>query len=340
MAVTDRILVTGAQGFQGRYLVAHWLAQDPGATILGVGRSPRNDAAFTHRLRWRSSSLPAPLPAPLRPDDGRYEYRAVDIADAAALIPVLRRFRPTIVVHLAASLRDESWDRLYASNLQGTAALLQAIGTAGIAPPRTVLGSSGSVYGPLPPDQLPAREDAACAPGDLYAASKRAAEDLGRILGERHGTPVIVARLFNLVGPGLQDRHLCAALAGQTAAIRMRLQPPVLEVGPLRTTRDFIDARDAARALHLLAKAGEPGRIYNVGAGLETPVQEIFDAALRSIGAGVEVRRLAGRRSDIPRLFADIGRLRCLGFTPSHRLSESFDEMVAYYETRVATSDG
>ena len=45
-----RYLVTGAQGFLGRYLIAHLLATDPEAIVFGVGRSPRNDLALTHEV--------------------------------------------------------------------------------------------------------------------------------------------------------------------------------------------------------------------------------------------------------------------------------------------------
>ena len=108
---------------------------------------------------------------------------------------------------------------------------MDAVGLVGRA--LVVVVSSGSVYGRTDPARLPHREGDPCEPLDLYAASKRAAEDVARILGERHGIPVIQARVFNLIGAGLQDRHLAAHVAGQVAAMRLGLAPLVLRVGPL-----------------------------------------------------------------------------------------------------------
>ena len=64
--MSARILVTGAQGFLGRYLVAQLLRADPSSEVLGLGRSPRLEDSFTHSLQWGASRLKAPLPDELR----------------------------------------------------------------------------------------------------------------------------------------------------------------------------------------------------------------------------------------------------------------------------------
>ena len=93
----------------------------------------------------------------------------------------------------------------------------EAIAGAGLRP-RLVLGSSGAVYGR--PTALPLREDTP--PGEvthLYAATRQAAEQMAQLLAARHGLPLSVARIFNPVGPGLDERHLPSALAAQVADI-------------------------------------------------------------------------------------------------------------------------
>ena len=54
-------------------------------------------------------------------------------------------------------------------------------------------------------------------PIDLYSITKRTAEDLALLLRRSHGLDVVVARLFNLIGPGEDERHLAPSLARQFA---------------------------------------------------------------------------------------------------------------------------
>lgn len=336
--MSARVLLTGAQGFLGRHLAAHWVGERPGVRLLGVGRSPELAERFTHDLGWCGRRVPAPLPHYLRragaPAAG---YRRLDLVDPAAVGEVLQRFRPTVVVHAAAALRDSGWDDLFRANVTTVMVLLDALSGLPDAP-RLVLASTGSVYGPTDPIPLP--EVDATAPLELYGASKRAAEDVARIRCRDAGIELVRARVFNLIGAGLQDRHLPAALAGQLAAIRAGLVPARLEVGPLDTTRDFVDVRDAAAALLTLAEEGTPGRVYNVASGVESPVSTVLDEMLRRTGLGgrVEILRRAGRPSDLPRAVADVRGLRDLGVPPGRPLPASIADLLDYYERDVAAA--
>ncbi|HEX3368177.1 MAG TPA: NAD-dependent epimerase/dehydratase family protein, partial [Candidatus Cybelea sp.] len=251
-----RALVTGAQGFAGRYLVAELLAADPQLEITGIGRS-RARGTFTHHVTLAGQRVLAPLPAGLAvaASDSRYRYHQADIRDRAALRTILREFRPHWIFHLASGLRDDSPDHLFGTNVEGAIDFLEAVWDA--APPveRIVVGSSGSVYGN--PAVLPLDEDAPCGPCDYYAVSKLAQEHVVRILAAQRGLPVVVARIFNIVGAGQDERHVAGRFASQIAAIGAGSAPARLEVGDLSTARDFIDVRDVARALAILAR--EPG---------------------------------------------------------------------------------
>ncbi len=338
--MTKRILITGAQGFLGRYLVASWLGADPGVEIVGAGRSPRRRDRFTHSVTWGSTLVPAPLTAELAAAErsDRYRYVPLDLLARPALTGLLQELRPDVIVHLAGELRDSAPERLLQGNVGATISLLESIAGAGIAAPRLVLGSTGAVYGVPAPGALPLSEEQAWAPSDLYAISKRAAEDAARVLAARHGIPVTWARIFNPVGPGQDERHLSGRIAAQVAAAAAGEIDPVIEVGPLDRTRDFIDARDVARALVLLAERGEPGAAYNVASGVETPAEEVLRAALRAAGLeeAARIDRRPGRAGDPLRHVADVRRLRALGFTPRHSLGASLADLHAYYMGPVA----
>jgi 3-dehydroquinate synthase len=340
--MNSRILVTGAQGFLGRYLIAHLLQSDPDCEILGVGRSPQLEDGFTHSVQWGRSLVRAPLPRELREafECPRYHYVSLDIGRQPELTGLLGEFRPNRIFHLASGLRDAPPDHLFRTNVEGAISLIEAIREAGIDAPNLIMGSTGFLYGQIAPGELPIHENTPCAPIDLYGVSKLASENASRILCRRYGIPTIWVRIFNLVGPGQEERHFCGKLTSQTAAIAAGLLPRVIEVEPLTATRDFLDVRDAARALELLGRKATAGRTYNLASGIESPVNDVFHTILRHAGlnGNVEIELKAARPADIPRYFADITRLQALGFTPAYTLDRSLVDLLEYYQGSVAAA--
>lgn len=337
--MSSSILITGAQGFVGRYAVAHCLESDPSASVVGVGRSAQLFRSFTHRIEWGGARFRAPLPRELRLAlaNDRYRYARVDLRDRPTLVGLLKEVRPSVVLHLAGALRDEPTKRLFALNVLATESLFEAIAEAAIEPPVVVFGSTGSLYGNVPEGRIPIREEEPPAPFDPYSVSKEAAERMARILAARHGIPTMYARIFNVVGPGQDERHLCGWLARHMVAVRLGLQSHLV-AGPFDTTRDFIDVRDVARALRALAVGGLPGRIYNVGSGLESPTRHVFNELRELAGLDADVPVTAGtaRAADCRRLVADVGRLRAVGYVPGFPLRESLSDVLRYYITTVA----
>ena len=335
-----RILVTGAQGFLGRYLASHLISSDDDVEVLGVGRSPRLEDRFTHSVHWGEARIQAPLPEQLKTtlDSPRYDYVSLDIGRQAELTRLVGDFRPHMVFHLASGLRDAPPDHLFRTNAEGTISLIEAVQDAGIDAPRLIFGSTGFLYGQVPPESLPIHESTPCAPIDLYGVSKLAAENAARILARRYDIPAIWARIFNLIGPGQEERHFGGRMTSQAAAIAAGLLPPVIEVEPLTSTRDFLDVRDAAKALDLIARQGISGRTYNLASGVESPIEKVFETILCHAGlhGRVQIELQPARSADISRYVADISRLQALGFAPDHGLHRSLSDLLAYYRGPVA----
>jgi nucleoside-diphosphate-sugar epimerase len=239
---------------------------------------------------------------------------------------------------LASGLRDDSPSHLFGTNVEGTIDFLEAVADAGPQIERIVIGSSGSVYGD--PSGLPLREDAPCEPNDYYAVSKLAQEHAARILAAQRRLPVVVARIFNIIGAGQDERHVAGRFASQIAAIGAGAAPARLEVGDLSTARDFIDVRDVARALVILASGPEARGTYNVAAGVETPIGEILGILLdvARLRGMVSVDRTYSRASDVPRAFASIERLRAAGYAPTVSLAQSLVDVLDYYRRNLATA--
>jgi nucleoside-diphosphate-sugar epimerase len=337
-----RLLLTGAQGFVGRYVSAAALRQHPEAEILGLGRSGPLPGTFSHTL-CVGGAMRAPLPAELATSlsDPRFRYKECSIVDAAKLTHIIREFQPDRILHLASGLRGDADAALIVTNVQGTATLLSAIVAAQLStPPHVVLGSSGGVYGRFSADSLPLTETTACDPADVYSATKLAAEHIGRVLGRTHDIPVSVARIFNIVGPGQDERHVVGRFARELHE-RARLGGEI-GVGQLNTTRDFIDVRDVADALLLLCTRAAPDSVYNIASGTETPIRTVLDLLLRCSGSTCVCYSSPAhtRASDVPRHCGDITALRRLGFHPRVSLAQSLADVFQYYDTLPAFQSG
>lgn len=336
----NRVFISGAQGFVGRYLVAHWLKVDPEAQILGVGRSAFMRETFTHTVHRGDREVLAPLPHTLRTGDGdRYTYLSRDIRQKAEIGRVLHEFRPDVVVNLASFLRGGSVEQYFQTNVGGIVAVVEAMVESRIQVKKLLIASTGGVYGAPTDVDLPLKETTACLPVDLYAVSKLAAEHVTRILVREHQIPTVWARLFNLVGAGQQEIHVCGRLATQIAAIISGMSPPLVRVGSLEATRDFVDIHDVAAGLEFLTRKGSAGETYNLGSGQETSIGTVLETFLNVAGlSGVQVERMDEQPPTIPRHFAAIDRLRALGFEGKYDLKQSLSTLLNYYLQEVAQS--
>lgn len=333
--MTGNVLVTGAQGFVGRYLVAQLLAVTP-ARVVGIGRAARCEN-FTHHVSCASGQIPGPLTAHLLEAQRheRYTYVTGDIRDAVAMQDVLDQYRPEVIYHLASGLRDDHPRHLFGTSVEGTVTLLHAVCKTGIPVRAIVIASSGSVYGI--PRRLPVAEDHPCEPRDLYAVSKLSEEHVSRIIGREQRLPIIAARIFNIVGPGQDERHATAAFAAQLALIAAGKADAVLRVGDLSTSRDFIDVRDVAGALVLLAARGGTDAVFNVASGVETRMADILDILVDAadISGHLPLDVAYARASDIPRVAADITRIRSIGYEERFPLRRSLSDVLRYYTEMV-----
>jgi GDP-4-dehydro-6-deoxy-D-mannose reductase len=291
------VLVTGAGGFIGSHLTRYLLAKGDRVTGTYVD---------------------------VRPDQPGVDLQEVDLLDRAALERLVRRADPDAVIHLAGlSHVGESWNRIpdyFQVNVVGTDHLLAAAQGRPV-----VIASSAEVYGAVPEELQPIREDQPVAPSTPYALTKAAAERLAFLRG------AVVARSFNMVGPGQARNFALPAFASQLAAIDRGESEPVLQVGNLAARRDFLHVDDGAAAYRLLAERGEPGGVYNLCAGRTASIAEALDRLMAVAGVKVRVEvdpdRL--RPLDIPLLYGDPGRLLALGWKPERTLDDALADLWA-----------
>ena len=297
-------LVTGGSGFLGGHLLAALAERRrPGVEVIALGRR-----------------LPENWP------EGRF-LRA-DLNDPPGLRRALTATEPAVVFHTAGRTPPADPEALYLANTLATLHLLDAL-RASPETTRLVLAGSAAELGPVPVGDLPVGESYPCRPADAYGLSKWLATTAG--LAARPPLEVVVARVFNPVGPGQPGSQALGRFADLLK--NPGPDPLRLTVGDLDAHRDFVDVRDVARALIALALLGHPGKAYHVGTGRSHRVRDGLDRLIALSGRKVvvEVDPLLSRgrgpddsRADPTRIMTHTGWRPEIGWEQS--LADLWDE--------------
>ena len=254
-----RFLVTGSNGLFGGGLAARLRDVRAGATVLGV-----------------DLTTPVGIPG-----------EACDLTDAGATRAAISRLSPDVVVHCAGAVTGRDLEELTARLVTPTRVLLGVL--AAEAPEAVfVVPGSAAEYGTLGAGCTAFAETDQPAPVSPYGIAK-AAQTQATLDAAAAGLDARVARVFNLIGPGIPPAFLIGRVADGLAAIAAGSAPPRIELGPLSSVRDFIDFRDACDGLIAIAERGVSGRVYNVCSGIGRTSREAIEALVRCSGLDVEI---------------------------------------------------
>jgi GDP-6-deoxy-D-talose 4-dehydrogenase len=296
-----RVLVTGVDGFTGRY-VARALAAD-GHEVHGLVR---------HELD-RKSLL------------GVTALHRSDVLDPTTVRRVVDLVGPQWVVHLAAIafVVHDDVRAMYETNLMGTRNLLEALAVSTKGPEVVLLASSANVYGNGTEGVLD--EQATTAPANDYAVSKLAMEYMARLYFDR--LPIIITRPFNYSGVGQAESFLLAKIVAH-----VRRAAAEIELGNLDIARDFSDVRAVAQAyLRLLSSPDAIGQTFNVCSGTAHTLTDVLRLVREISGRDFEVRvdPALVRAQEVKVLLGSRARLEgCIGTVAAIELRETLRWML------------
>jgi nucleoside-diphosphate-sugar epimerase len=253
--------------------------------------------------------------------------------DKQQLFSDLQVFQPDRILHLAGRING-SESELFRDNDLATKNLLEAVGCL-VPATRIVLGSTTAVYGYGGTAAAPLSEDQPATPHGHYACSKHAAEEEAAAYA-RSGGWIVTARMSNPIGADMSTDLLCGTLARQIVEIE-RGKAPILTLRDLKPKRDFISARDCARALWHLSEFGMPGTIYNVASGDSISIAEVVGffldlAQVRPIG--VTSCPTDAERSAVREQWLSNARLLALGWKPEETVRQAINDQLAAERNR------
>ncbi|HWO89772.1 MAG TPA: GDP-mannose 4,6-dehydratase [Gemmatimonadales bacterium] len=311
-----RVLVTGADGFVGGFVVRALLAS--GHEVIGTERPGQ-----------------AIRPATLAEEERRaVRWQPLELGDLQS-VRQAAQLDLDAVIHLAAvasggdALKDPGV--AWAVNAAGTARLLNELGrrrAAGEGDPVVLLVSTAEVYGSEA--TRPLLESDPVRPRSPYAASKAGAELAARETAMRTGLKVIVARSFPHTGPGQDERFVAPAFARRLRGARLA-KARIVKVGNLEPVRDILDVRDVAAAYLALLERGTPGEVYNVCSGRGISLRELFDRLAGVIGVDAipECDPEFLRPADIAYLVGNPAKLvAATGWRPTFELDQTLRDLV------------
>lgn len=284
-----KVLVTGADGFLGRHVLQE--LSNRGHTSVGLS------------------------------GPGAAEGLRVDIVfQPDELLDILRSGRPEAVVHLAAqSSVAQSWvkpQETLAANVEGTINVWQC--ASAVRARRFIAMSSAEIY-----QSQPARlsETAPAGPRNPYGLSKWTMEQMLRMLRRAESPQLYGMRLFNLVGPGQRLGFVVPDLASQIAeSMGGGSGGGALKVGDVRPVRDFLDVRDAARAIAMAVEGQLPPDTYNVCSGIPRSIGSLLQDLCR-LGSHPGITKTVQdpsrlRPLEVPTLIGSYRRLESYGWSP------------------------
>ena len=302
-----RALVTGGAGFIGSHVVDRLINDGYTVTVLDNFSTGRRE-------------LIHPGAAVVRCD-----------IRSSALSNVVERVRPDVLVHAAAqasvprSIAEPVDDATV--NVVGTVKLLDLCMSSRLRA-FVYISTGGAAYGDT--DVVPTPDDAPLRPGSPYGISKISAERYVETLAAIRGTRAVTLRLANVYGP----RQNAAGEAGVVAIFASRLSRSQRCVvnGDGRQTRDFVYVLDVADAISRAVARSEAWGAMNIGTGLETTINALYEHLARLAGVRRAPQHAAARPGEQRRSALSAERAqKMLGWTPSTPLEAGLKATLDYF---------
>jgi dTDP-glucose 4,6-dehydratase len=262
-----KILVTGGAGFIGSSLVKQ-VIKEPGNTIINIDK-------LTYAGNYETIRELEKL--------GNYFFEQVDICDESKVSTIIKKYKPSNIIHLAAETHvDNSIDsprEFLFTNIFGTFNLLNLSlkywNELDFKPKqdfRFQYISTDEVYGSLNKNEKSFSELSPYDPSSPYSATKASADHLIRAWGKTFNLPYIITNSSNNYGPFQLPEKLIPL-----TIIKIIRNEEIPIYGDGNQVRDWIHVEDHVRALSEAMLNGEIGETYNVGATNERSNLEVVN---------------------------------------------------------------
>lgn len=292
------VLITGVTGFTGRYMTTFLRQMNVDISVIGIDIREENQTGLDFYYKNDMSTV--------------------------LLEEVLLRHRPHYIIHLAGAMPPAGDELMWTVNIGTTTNLLCELYRLKINPSAVLVIGSAAEY-------ISSREDLIseghpCCGASTYGRSKWAQTQVALSLGRMYNQNVMVARPFNIIGPGISRNLVVGTLCEQFSG-----NSDTLEIGNVDSIRDFTDIRDIVRAYWDILTRGSRGEIYNVCSGKGIRISELIEVfkgcSRKAVGIKKSEQRL--KTMDVDRSVGNNKKLRSLsGWHAKIALQQSVADML------------
>jgi UDP-glucuronate 4-epimerase len=329
-----KVLVTGTAGFIGSYVAERLLAR--GDEVVGYDNL--NDYYDVTLKKARLARFK---------DHPRYTHVQADLADRASMERVFAEHRPQRVVHLAAQAgvryAAENPHVYASSNVIGFLHVLEGCRQNGVE--HLVFASTSSVYGAntaMPFSEHKSAEH----PLTLYAATKKANEQMAHSYAHLYGIPCTGLRFFTVYGPwGRPDMALFlftrAILAGEPIRVfnhgrhkRSFTYVDDIVEGVIRTLDQAptLNTRWDSNRPDPASSGVAPYRLFNIGNERPVELLRYIEVLEQCLGRKAQMEMLPLQAGDVPDTEADVTDLiQAVGYRPQVSVETGVDNFVRWY---------
>ncbi len=260
-----------------------------------------------------------------------YRFVKGAIEDADALAATLDELRPDAIVNFAAETHvDRSIaepDAFVKTHAVGTYVLLEAAREREL---RYMQVSTDEVYGSI--EEGTFTEESPLRPSSPYSATKTGADLLVESYFHTYGLPVTICRGSNNYGPYQYPEKLIPLMV-----LNALHGDPLPVYGDGMQVRNWIHARDFARAIGHVLEHGALGEVYNAGGPDEEANIEVVRRIIELTGASEsQIEHVADRPGHDRRYSLSSAKVRALGWQPEVRFEEGLAETVEWYRANEA----
>ncbi len=183
-------------------------------------------------------------------------------------------------------------------------------------------------------ENFPIHEEAPCHPTGFYSITKYSAEMLLQSYCETFKIPYRILRLANVLGH--RDRNVSKKKNALQFLIDKLVHNEDIELyDGGKFYRDYIDVRDAARAIRLVMESGtEP--VYNISNGTSHLFKDLIDHAVKYSGTKGNVWEMVQKPEfhsvvQSKDIFLSNEKLKKLGYEPKYKIQETIEEIINEY---------
>ena len=277
------VMITGANGFSGRYLSSAISEDKVLVTREGETQCSKSNCSYH-----------------------------CDLLDFEKVSEMIRNIKPTRIYHLAGSFTND-YNTDHESNVLTTKNILDAVYKYSSSA-RVLLIGSAAEYGLVSKENCPVAESSSLRPFSIYGLTKINQKTIMDYYVNTKSLDIVMARPFNLYGKGISSRLFIGKVYQEINSLKNG-DVDKISLGNLDSERDFISIENAVKHYIRIMEKGIVGEVYNVASGKSIKIKDILSRILEEEHLDFNVVNANSRSeqtNDSDIIYADITKLKGL----------------------------